>query len=85
MPRDLTNAELADRIEALHEDVLEVKALQKETNGRVRKIEVWQEGINMLVKVRDATDGARRAVIVGLGSAGAGAFLTYLAALIVHH
>lgn len=35
-------AGLVAKIDALHEDVLEVKELAKETNGRVRRLETWK-------------------------------------------
>lgn len=80
-----TNAELATKIDALHDTVIEVKGLAKETNGRVRRLEAWRVGIDMLVKVQQTAQGARRAVTLGLASAAAGGLVTYVLSQIIHH
>ena len=48
-------AGLAAQINALHEDVLEVKELAKETNGRVRALELWRAEVTAKISVITAS------------------------------
>lgn len=48
-------AALSAQLDALHEDVLEVKELARTTNGRVRKLEIWRGTIDTLKEARETT------------------------------
>lgn len=50
-------AGLVAKLDALHEDVLEVKELAKETNGRVRRLETWKAEVTGKLSV--ISEGAR--------------------------
>lgn len=59
---DADLARLDERLRAIHEDVLEVKELAKQTNGRVRDLESW----------RSRADGALWLIgVVGVAVVGA--------------